>query len=93
MLFKDTCIFYLQLWSPFCLAEWNHLCNFGRGQYEEHLCEITCILNRDQWFRRKCCLKIHVFFIYSSGRHFVWQSGTICAILGFLSELYYAYYL
>ena len=28
----------------------NHLCNFGRGHYEEHLCEI--ILNLDQWFVR-----------------------------------------
>ena len=23
-------ISYLELWSHFCLAEWNHLCNFGR---------------------------------------------------------------
>ena len=29
---------------------------FGRGTYEEHFCEI--ILNLDQWFRRRCCLKI-----------------------------------
>ena len=34
--------------------EWNHLCNFGGGHYEEHPCEI--ILNLDQWFRR-CSLK------------------------------------
>ena len=32
--------------------------------YKKHLCEI--ILNLDQWFRRRCRLKI--FLIYSSGR-------------------------
>ena len=42
------------LLTPF-LAEQNHLCNFGRGHHEEHLCEI--ILNLDQWFRRRCHLK------------------------------------
>ena len=31
------------------------MCNFGRGHYEEHLCDI--ILNLDQWFTR-CLLKI-----------------------------------
>ena len=36
-------ISYLQLWWPFSLAEWNHLCNFSRDYYEEHFCEI--ILN------------------------------------------------
>ena len=25
------------------------MCNFGRGDYEEHFCDI--ILNLDQWFR------------------------------------------
>ena len=35
MLFKD--ISYLELWQPFCSAEQNHLCNFGRGCYEEQL--------------------------------------------------------
>ena len=39
MLLKD--ILYPQLWWPFCLAELNHLCEFGRGHYEEHLCDIT----------------------------------------------------
>ena len=50
--FKD--ISYLELWRIFCSAEWNHLCNFGRGYQEEQFCEI--ILNLDQWFRR-CHLK------------------------------------
>ena len=59
-------------------AEWNHLCNFGRGYYEEQFYEI--ILNLDQWFRR-CLLKI--FLIWSSGGLFVQWSRTIC---GFLEE-------
>ena len=75
MLLKD--ISYLELWQPFCSADQNHLCNIGRGHYEEHFCEI--ILNLDQWFRRKFPLKI--FLIYSSGSPIVWQSRTICEIL------------
>ena len=39
--------------------ELNHLCNFGRGFYEEQICEI--ILNLGQWFKRKCRLKdLHI---------------------------------
>ena len=37
------------------------MCNFGRGQYLMHTFEIT--LNLDQWFCKKCRLKI-VFFFY-----------------------------
>ena len=74
-LFKD--ISYLELWQPFCSAEQNHLCNFGREYLEEQFCEI--ILNLDQWFRRRCVLKI--FLIWSFGDHFVHLSRTICAIL------------
>ena len=48
-------ISYLELWLPFCSAERNHLCKFGRGHYEEQFCKI--ILNLDQWFRRRCRLK------------------------------------
>ena len=44
----------LELWRPFCLAEWNHSCNFGKGHYGEHSCE--GIINLDQLFRR-CRLK------------------------------------
>ena len=47
-------ISYLELWRPFCSAEQNHLCNFGREYQEENICQI--ILNLDQWFRR-CHLK------------------------------------
>ena len=32
-----TYISYLELWQPFCSAEGNHLCNFGKWCYEEHL--------------------------------------------------------
>ena len=53
MQIKD--ISYLELWQVFCSAEQNHLCNFGRGCYEEQLCEI--ILNFYQRFRSRCCLK------------------------------------
>ena len=49
-----TDISYLELWQPFFSAECSHLCNFGRGYYEEQFLEI--ILNLGQWFRR-CHLK------------------------------------
>ena len=75
MSLKD--ISYLELWQPFCSAEWNHLCNIGSGYQEEQFCEI--ILNLDHWFRRRCLIKI--FLIWSSYSPFVQQSGTICAIL------------
>ena len=42
----------LELWQPFCTAERNHLCNFGRGYYNEPFLEI--ILNLGQW---RCRLK------------------------------------
>ena len=48
MSFKD--ISYLELWQPFCSVECNYLSNFGKGFYEEQICEI--ILNMGQWFRR-----------------------------------------
>ena len=31
------------------------MCNFDRGYYRDHSCEI--ILNLDQWLRRRCCSK------------------------------------
>ena len=52
MSFKD--ISYIKLKQPFCFAERNHLCNFGRGCYKEQFCEI--IMNLGQWLRR-CHLK------------------------------------
>ena len=74
MWFKD--ISYLELWRPFCSVERNHLCYFGREYYEEQFCEL---LNLDQWFRRRCLLKI--FLIWSSGSSPVQWSGTIYAVL------------
>ena len=50
MSFKD--ISYLEVWWPFCSAEQDHLSNFGKGHYEEQLCEI--ILNLEHWFSTKC---------------------------------------
>ena len=44
MFFED--ISYKELWQ---------LCNFGRGHYGEHTCEI--ILTLDHWFRKRCHLK------------------------------------
>ena len=75
MLFKD--ISYLKLWQPFCSAKQKYLCNYSREYYEEQFCEI--IFNLDQWFRRKCLLKI--FFICSTDGTFVQQGRPICAIL------------
>ena len=74
MLFRD--ISYLELWQPFCSGEYVHLCNFGKGYYEEQFCEI--ILNFDHWLWRKCCLTI--FLILSSGSPIVQWSRTVCAI-------------
>ena len=50
---------------------------FGLRYHEEGFCEI--IMNLDQWFRRKCHLKI--FLIWSSDGPYVQRSVTICAIL------------
>ena len=63
-------ISYLELWRPFCSAEQNHLCKFGRRHHEEQFCVI--ILNLDQCFMRRGRLKI--FLIRSSGGPFVQQS-------------------
>ena len=53
------------------------LIKFGRGHHEEHICEI--IMRLDQWFMRRCPLKI--FLILSYGGPFVPGNGTICSIL------------
>ena len=71
MSFKD--VSYLQLWQPFCLAEWHHLCNFGKGHYKEYFCEI---LNLDKWFWSMCRLKIFislamVSLVFSGAKPFV----------------------
>ena len=39
--------------------EQNSLCNFGRGHYEEHFCEIILVL--DQWLRSRSFKDISTF--------------------------------
>ena len=75
MSFKDRS--YLELWQLPLFGGLDPLCDIGRRHHEEQSCEI--ILNLDQWFRRKCSLK--VFLIWSSGSPFVQRSIIICAIL------------
>ena len=70
-------IYYLELWWSLCSIEQNHLCNFGRRHHEEQFCDI--ILNFDQWFKKKCHLK--VFLIWRSGSPLFQRSRTISAIL------------
>ena len=70
-------ISYLELWQPFTSVDLNHMCNIGIRHHKDQSCEI--ILNLDQWFGRKCRLK--VFLIWSSGSPFVQRRVTICAIL------------
>ena len=55
----------------------SYLRNFGRGSPKEHFCEI--ILKLGHWPRRRCRLKVFLFF--SFGGHFVQRSRTIFAIL------------
>ena len=45
--------------AAFCLAERNHLGNFGRGSPKEHSCEI--ISKFIQWPRRRCRFKVILF--------------------------------
>ena len=54
MLFKN--IFLSIILMAILHSNAKHLCSFGIGPYEEHLCEI--VLNLDQRFWRGCCLKI-----------------------------------
>ena len=50
-----------------CSIEWNRFGNFGRGSYEEHLCE--------KYFETESAVQempFKVFFNFISGGHFVW---------------------
>ena len=69
---------YLELWRPFCSAEQNHKCNFGRGHHdhEEQFCAIILNLNPQL---RGCCFTI--FITWSSGSSFILCSRNIPAIL------------
>ena len=86
MHFKD--ISYLDFWRPFCSAEWNHLCNFGRGHYEEQFFVINLqfgpMVQEEMAFKR--------FLIWSSGGPPV-QSRTIYAILkeGIGENIHFSY--
>ena len=75
MLFKD--ISHLELWQPFCSEEWNHLCNFGRGCYEEQFSinyfEFGPVVQEERLFK--------IFLIWSSGGPPVQWSRTVCAVL------------
>ena len=51
-------VFLILALTPFCLAEWNHFSNFGKGALEEHFCEI--ILKSGHWHGR-CHLKVFLF--------------------------------
>ena len=42
-------ISYLEFQQTFCSAKQKHMSNFGRGYYDDQICEI--ILNLGQWFR------------------------------------------
>ena len=53
--FEKKNISYLELWQPLRSLERDYLCNFGRGRYGKPSCEV--ILNLDQWFKKRCCLK------------------------------------
>ena len=55
----------------------NQLCIYGSGHHAEHFCET--ILNLDQWFKRKCCLR-HISYLELPGPLFQF-SGIICAIM------------
>ena len=70
-------ISYLKLWQPFCSAERNQLCNFGRGYQEEQFCGM--IMNLGQWFKRTE-VSFKRFLIWSSGDPPVQWSGTLHAI-------------
>ena len=58
MLFKD---FSNCSSGGYFVAEVEPLCNFGRGHYGEHSCEI--ILNFDPWFRTDY---VNVYFHFIS---------------------------
>ena len=59
-----TGISYLELWQPSCSVEPNHLCNFCKGQYEEHFCEIhLCNFGRRHHKKQFC----EIILIWTGG--------------------------
>ena len=76
-------ISYLELWRPFCSAESNHLCNFGRRHHEEQFCEIIefgPVVQEEMSFK--------VILYLTLWWPLLQWSGTFCAILveGILQE-------
>ena len=58
MLLRD--ITYLKLWWHYCSGAAEPFEHFDRAHYEDHFYEI--ILNLDQLFRTRCCLKTSHFY-------------------------------
>ena len=57
--------YFFNLWWPFCSAEQNHLCHYGRGHYREQSFEIIFgPVVQEMAF-------IDFFSVFSSGAHFV----------------------
>ena len=68
---RDVIYFLFLFLATILLAKQNHLCNFGRGQYEENLCEFGYEVHEE-------LLKDLSFL--TLGGNFVQQRGTICVI-------------
>ena len=72
---QKICLNSFGLWQPFCSAEQNHLCFFGKEHNEKHNCEIilmqTCAVAPEMIFKD---ISISVLGAI------VQQSITICAI-------------
>ena len=49
----SCCLKKFLIWQPFqCSVVWNNLCNFGRGHYEEHFCEIILTFEKDDFEKK-----------------------------------------
>ena len=62
-------LFFFYLWRPFYLVERIDFSNFGKGSHKEHFCEII-IMKSVHWSRRRCHLKVFLFFFSISGSNF-----------------------
>ena len=82
---SGDCLKRFLIWSsggPFCSAEWNHLCNFGRGYQKEQFCEIILIFFWSsgspplQWSRTICAiLKKGIMLNIHMKLYEIWTSG------------------
>ena len=57
--------FYFKVWGPFCSAERNHLCNFGRGYCCEFFFEFGQIVQKITF--KDCFLFLALMVILFSG--------------------------